>query len=244
MAKNKVEVVIRRSNLTDKNDERASYGSIKRKSISMKELIDEIADRKASDAVRLQLSQAAMEISDELLRKLADGYAVNVYNLGVLYPTVKGKIAPTAKPSEIAKQVDLGFTPSKLAKKAVSDFDIVRLDSVMAQHYITAISDASDKEGEYMKFSKDCVLRIRGKALKLYGDDAGVFLSKADRLGKPIGNRYECDVLDNTGRQTLAKLPINIEKGKWIVVFRTWLTAGGKVMKSAVEFYSEEFEIV
>lgn len=123
-------------------------------------------------------------IKAEILKCIGEGRAVNVLDLGTLYPTPSGGVSSDNPQADSLPALSLKFKPSKEAKAAISS---VKATSFMVKtgepsiRRVISLKDGSE-EGE---LSRGYPARVEGKNLKIVGEGAGVFFVPEDEDGAP-----------------------------------------------------------
>ena len=110
--RNPIDINLHKSYLT--ND---SYGRVSRRTVDVKNLIAWLRDNKKSKLDDWTMYGVAALFREAILEHLGEGFAIDLFGLGVLYITVKGAIDKAMPSEELAKHIRLDFTPSKDAQE-------------------------------------------------------------------------------------------------------------------------------
>ena len=228
----KLEITIHTSNMTSSDGERSVYGKIPLKAVKIDKVIDDI--EKVNPGINsATLLHAVSLLQSEILEKLSDGYAVDLLGLGLLYPTMKGRLTEFS-PVALANHIKVGFKPSERTKQAVKGFEVSTCAEPVKQHYISSVKPAI--EGE--EIVSGALLRLLGKGLKLSGSGAGVFVR-----GRAGGDERACKAAGSKAGELLFFLPEDMEEGEYIATVETGISAGGKALKQNVRFSSNPFTV-
>lgn len=205
-----------------------SYAKVQRTTAGMDNVIATILNHtKVFDEASLVAT--VMLFKEAILELLALGAAINLFELGTLYPCAQGNI-PSSNPniSEIPN-LSLGFTPSQEALKAVSKADISMAKPEETLPQISRIEDLSTHK-------TDCTItagqpvRITGRNLRIAGDEeqVGLYFAPQNDNGKINDNEAEWLKIDdssffkNTHTYQELILPATLESGKsYFIVIRT-----------------------
>lgn len=244
-----VNVTLQKSNLKGTEENPVYYGKIRQRKLNVMTILDEMQKDNASVLTKETMFYIASELSKRMMSKLSKGYALEMLDFGTLFITMKGEIKKTDKPKEIAKHFGIGFTPSKQAEEAVKDFEVKAVLDVSEQHYIKKICIASINETEPNVIQAGRIARMYGKALKLGGNEFGLFLAPVDNNEEVITDETKWvqvkNICTNRPSQIDFIVPDEINKNeKYKIILRTSLAAGGKPMKHSVDIESRVLTII
>lgn len=244
-----VNVTLHKSNLKGTEENPVYYGKIRQRKLNVMTILEEMQKDNASVLSKEMMFYIASELSKRMMSKLSEGYALEMLDFGTLFITMKGEIKKTDKPKEIAKHFGIGFTPSKQAEEAVQDFEVRAVLDVSEQHYIKKICIASINETEPNVIQAGRIARMYGKALKLGGNEFGLFLAPVDNNEEVIPDETKWaqvkNICTNCPSQIDFIVPDEINKNeKYKIILRTSLAAGGKPMKHSVDIESRVLAII
>ena len=219
-----------------------SYAKVQRTTAGMDNVIATILSHtKVFD--KASLVATVMLFKEAILELLTQGTAINLFELGTLYPCAQGNI-PSSNPniSEIPN-LSLGFTPSQEALKAVGKADI---SMAKAEETLPQISHIED----LATHSTDCTVsaghavRITGRRLRIAGDETqvGLYFAQQNDNGKINENEAEWIKTDNSSffKNTPSYLelflPDTLESGKsYFIVIRSASGRGKSINKTVKE---------
>lgn len=237
-APTKVNVTIRESNLPGGNGKSTLYGSVEHKRVTVKSILKEMEENHASIASKELLFYLAQELSERMMSKLRHGYAVELLDFGTIFPTMKGSIKKTDKPSEIAAHFDVGFTPSKEARAAVKSLKVANVLDVDRQHAIYSVRELLVAETPINVIKAGRIAEIKGRAIKMGGEVSGLYAAKVDEnWNKKVPPRSEWIKLSHVVTNLPSKIDFlaeGLESGSYTLIVETSLSAGGKPLKNSV----------
>ncbi len=175
-----VDITLRKSNLKAEGRRDSVYGSVEHRKISVRAILKEIEEQSSAAMSRDLMFYMAQELSRRMMEKLKQGYAVELLDFGTIYPTLKGSLEEDATRADIRKHFDVGFSPSREAKKAVSSLAVGDIHEVRSQHEIFSVTDLFNRENPEGTITEDSTVRIRGKALKLGGGPSALYAVRLD----------------------------------------------------------------
>ena len=191
------------------------------------------------------------QLNQLLLNKLAQGYAIDLLDLGTLRMTVDGSIDANSDKNEIAQKLSLAFTPSKVCRKTIQNIKIGSVKKVETSHCIQSVepvlphlvkgySESSIKSSDYPVIFTNNLARITGKALKIgEGQEQGIYLVSKG----PVVERIKVSVVaTNKPSQLLFVVP-QVPSGTYRIVVVTDISASGNKLKSQVEISSGPLEV-
>ncbi|MCR5623385.1 MAG: DUF4469 domain-containing protein [Treponema sp.] len=259
-----VDITIRKNNLKAEGRRDSVYGSVEHRKISVRAILKEIEEKSSSAMSRDLMFYMAQELSRRMMEKLRQGYAVELLDFGTIYPTLKGSLEEDATRADIRKHFDVGFSPSREAKKAVGSLVVGDIHKVRSQHDIFSVTDLFNRENPEGTVTENAYVRIRGKALKLGGSQSALY---AVRLNDDFAGETAGVAPDVASDLVPAMLPPRedwirqdriytnkpsclefcmegITKGNYVFVVETSLSAGGKSLKQSVSVHSGVIRVV
>ncbi len=213
-----------------------TYYKMQRNTLTMNNVIAEILKGRNHSSDGELLNSYAL-IKSTILKFLNNGYAVEVLDLGTLYPSI-------VKGTEKKKQhFIVGFTPSEEAKKAVESIKISSIQPESTSASITKIEDYNTGiVNSY--FSGNSVVRIYGSKLKIQDDEpstgkAGIFFapvledgSYPQEMDKWI-KIPQSNIRVNMPSSLIFKLPENIETDKdYVLILQTFASQHKGLVKN------------
>lgn len=243
--KGQVVVSVYKNPLTDDD---SSYARVERNTSKPKELIGTVEEKGNVNLDTATLHYAGTLFKEACIKLLKQGYAINLFDMGILYLTVNGSIKTKKPTAADIPELKIGFSPSSFAKNAVKDVDIQLKLYPDNTPYIAQVFDFGKKEITN-ELTASGVIEIHGTSLKLGGEGSGVWLA-------PITNDegdYDpknmipvTDIIHNLPGKLTVQLPDGLEAGKdYRIVIRTLLTKNsnkpGKTVKTGV--YDEAVSI-
>ena len=232
--------------LTVNNIDAGSY--IARVPQSKVDLVNIVSDIKAKypGLSPFEIIHAAELIKAQVLEYIKEGKAIDILELGTLYPAPKGTV-PRANPqADALPELTLRFRPSKQALAALA---AVSAESYMVKNPAPSIARvASLKEGASEgELWRTYPARITGQNLKVAGDEGGVFLVPEDKEGNPSDDESAWIAADplalsrNEPKTLEFFVPEEAEEGKaYFIAVKTWYCRSGILRKEALKGFSEE----
>lgn len=222
-----------------KEDE-STYARVQRTTAGMNNVIATILTKtKVFDEASLVAT--VMLFKTAILELLSQGVSINLFELGILYPSAQGNIS-TANPniSDIPT-LTLGFTPSQEALEAVSKADISMAKIEDTNPTISNIEDL-------FTHKTDCTItagkpmRLTGRRLKIAGDatEVGLFFAPQDgdsNIDETEANWIKADgtsFFKNTQTYLELILPETLESGKQYALIIKTAAGRGKVVNKTV----------
>lgn len=246
-APTKVNVTIRESNLSGENG-KTLYGSVSHRKVTVRSILKEMEENHASIASKELLFYLAEELSERMMNKLRHGYAVELLDFGTIFPTMKGSIKKTDKPSEIASHFDVGFTPSKEAREAVKRLKVANVLDVSEQHAIYSVHELLVTETPRNIIKTGRIAEIKGRAIKMGGEVSGLYAAKVgENWDGGLPPRSEWIKLSHVVTNLPSKIDFiaeELECGNYTLIVETSLSAGGKPLKNSVVVNSGKVSVV
>lgn len=175
-----VNVTIHKNYLTQDD---SSYAKVQRTTAGMNNVIATILTKsKLFDEATLVAS--VLLFKESILDLLSQGIAVNLFELGTLYPNVQGGIKSLNPDTTEIPSLTLGFSPSKEALSAVSKAEIANTQQEESLPVISTIEDLSTHKTDFT-VTVNMPIRIKGRRVKIAGDQSqvGLFFAKNDENG-------------------------------------------------------------
>lgn len=176
------------------NENDGYYGKITRNTVTLENIIAEIQARN-SGVDPYMVQHVAHLLEDTILSLLAQGKAVNLLNLGVLYVAVSGGING-ANPSAAAVNGFIAkFTPSASTNEAVAS---IVVDKVVVSQpaplidKVECLWDAMDPD----TIRPGKMVRLTGSRLRLGATDSGISFVPVDTGGNPSENPDDAIAVD------------------------------------------------
>ncbi len=251
--KKRLVVSLYKSNLTDGDgNSLGTYGKIKRKTISIEQIIESIQKKNPGISEQLMIT-VARYIADEIPDYIAQGYAVDMLGMGALGLRVEGHVDAGMTPQEVASHFKLSFVPSKRAENAVKNLSVshVSLESSPMQISEVKMSFASAlNEAEENVIYQNRPVMVTGSHLKIGGDVCGLFLAPVIEDGI-FAPREEWISLPmpyiNTPKRLEFFLPdsfaLEEEGEKFCLAAITSLNKNSTSRKSSMEAFSSPFVV-
>lgn len=235
-AKAHVGISFHKSYLTGKE-----YGKIDRRTVTIRNLIASITENRHVGISKVMLDLAAELLKDEMLEYLGRGFAINMFDLGVLYITVRGEISRDMKPTELAEHIQLAFTPSKMAEAKVQDFIVQKINVKPSSRYIESVIDLTNDESAYL--TAGMYTGVRGAGLKLGEENSGVYLAPV--IDGVMQSSEQWIKIKRISRNEPKNVEFLFPKcvGLFKIVIETNLSVSGKPMKSIVRIISDVVEV-
>lgn len=231
-----VNVTLHKCYLSEHN---SNYARVQRNTASMSNVIA-TALKETSRFKEEDLVAAQMVFKRAVLTLLEQGNAVNVLELGSLYPTARGSISSDNPSLSELPELSLSFTPSSEAIEAVQKADVASAILADSSPSISLIEDLfTHQSGE--KLTQGKVVRIRGQRLKIAGtkEETGLYFAPLDEDEKIDTSGANWIRLDDSGffKNTASFLefflPESLEKGKkYALIIRTAAGRGKSLNKT------------
>lgn len=176
-----VNVTIHKNYLKEDN---STYAKVQRTTAGMNNVIATILTHtKVFDEASLVAT--VMLFKDAILELLSQGIAINLFELGTLYPSMQGSIFSSNPDISEIPSLSLGFTPSQEALEAVGKADISMAKAEETTPVISSIEDLATHKTD-CTVTSGMPLRITGRRLKIGGDttEVGLFFALQDEDGK------------------------------------------------------------
>ena len=247
-----VDIKLQQSNLNSSESQKPLYyGQVQQRRFTVGNAIAELAESRSNLLSKETVFYVVSQLNQLLLNKLAQGYAIDLLDLGTLRMTVDGSIDAGSDKSEIAQKLSLSFTPSKVCRKTIQNIKIGSVKKVEASHCIQSVepvlphlvkgySESSIKSSDYPVIFTNNLARITGKALKIgEGQEQGIYLVSKG----PVVERIKVSVVaTNKPSQLLFVVP-QVPSGTYRIVVVTDISASGNKLKSQVEISSGPLEV-
>ncbi len=251
MNTNEIELINGSVNVTiHKNylkDDDSAYAKVKRTTAGMNNVIATIL-KKSTLLDKATLVASQMLFKDAILELLQQGLSVNLFELGVLYPSIQGNIENTNPSIEELPSLALGFTPSEEALKAIKNTDVSMTKLEDTSPSITLIEDLSTHKTDF-SLTGGMPVRISGRRLKVAGDaeKTGLFFAPQkedgtiDSLETDWIRVEEEKFFKNTSSYLELILPSTLQsQAKYTLIIRTASGKGGRINKTLKTLYFEK----
>lgn len=235
-AKTLVDVVVRESNLPAADGKKHQYGSIVHRKATVRSILAEMEEYNQSLASKETMFYIAKELSMRMMEKFKHGYAVELLDFGTIFPTIKGSICVSDKPSDIKKKFDVGFTASDEARDALGELGVRRVRRPYVQHCIFSIFNMFAPEEKH-QLRVECMAKITGKAIKLGGEKCGLYAAPVEENWNGLlPNREDWILMKHVTENKPSSLEfyVDLKEGFYVFVVETSLSAGGKALKKSV----------
>lgn len=223
-------------------------GKIARKTVGLKSLVAGIIAKNVG-INELMIYDAASLLQKEILQNLEAGNAINILNLGVLYPTTQGSIK-SSKLSDIPT-VSAKFTVSKITNDCAAKLAVDTVLMADTSPIIESVNDYYDEEAERGTVTRGMMAEIVGERLKVGGDGGGIFFAPVDKNGNATNEESEwIQVATGKIKANLPKtlrfyVPSAVKAGKqYRVIVRTAITSGSRTRKTLRSSASEIVEVI
>jgi len=238
-----VEVTLHKSYLTE-----AEYGKISRTTVDISHIISRIVKENQSTFSGAALYHIAGLFKEGIRNALKKGESVSLFDLGALYPTMRGAISRDMPPDELASHIHLAFTPSEIAEKEMQNIIVKNLRFAEEKREIKGIYNLYDEQAEDKVLTRGMTAQITGTKLKLGGDKSGIYFAPVDneqRLVKDSRLWVQADHITRNMPKTVEFfVPETLESGtSWRIVLETSLATNGVPMKSTVQIVSDVVQI-
>ena len=234
-----VDITLYKSHLASKetqDGEEKYYGRIKRHVVDIKNIIAETKDMNTG------ISQSIMYHVASILKKgmldfLERGYAINLFDIGIVYITVKGAITKSMSKSEIAEHIHLSFTPLRESEEKVSSLIVKNISDYKSPRIIYKVVNLWDDKYPENTVTLGKVGEVRGKNIQLGATGSSMYFAESDENGKVItdpADHIECNkIISNKTDSISFFIPENLNRDKkYIIVIETNLTVSGKESKT------------
>ncbi|MCR5290764.1 MAG: DUF4469 domain-containing protein [Treponema sp.] len=124
-----------------------------------------------------------------ILNALRQGESVNLFDIGLLYPTIRGTVHKDMSLTELAEHIHLSFTPSETAEKEVQSVIVKNVRFADAGRTIYTVINLYDEQAPDNTLTRGMTAQITGKAIKLGGDKNGLYFAPLDNKLVPVQDR-------------------------------------------------------
>lgn len=193
------------------------------------------------------LVAVSMLFKKATLGLLAQGKAVNLFEIGTVYPNALGGIN-SANPNVMdIPSLSLGFTASRDALKAVATADVSMVQLEQSLPGISLVEDLfSHETGGTLTAGKPA--RIKGCRLKIAGDSdkTGLFFAplnaqgKYDESGTDWVRIEDSSFFKNTVSFLEFTVPDGMKFGEYMLVIRTSAAKKGSIVNKSVRTFVYE----
>lgn len=223
------------------SEEQTSYAKVQRQTAYMGDVVDKAIELKGDTFGKGVLLLVAEFLRDAILALLKSGKAVDLLELGILYLTAKGGIEGLNPTASDIPPVDVDFTPSAMAKKAVEGVSVsepMHTDTSPSVKYFLDVTTC--KKGT--AFTAKGSIKVIGLRLKIAGNksDVGVFFAPQkdsggyDDTGADWIQVDEEHLAENTPGRLLFTLPATLQTDKkYTAIIKTAYAGGKRLAKNA-----------
>ena len=152
-----------------------------RSTVNIDHLIARI-QKKDSGTNAIMAKHMAALFKAEILEALSRGESVNLFDLGTLYITSKGKVIGNTPDTATIPGFQVKFTASKVTNEAVAALEIKKMILSDTSPKIGTMTDLYSGE-ETLNFTSGKSIRIEGSRLKIAGEEGGVYFAPVTELG-------------------------------------------------------------
>jgi len=149
------------------------YGKVSRYTVDTDNIIAYVAEKNPGVDM-YAVRHAAELLKREMLSLIGSGYAVNMLDLGTLFPSVNGSVSGTNPSAADIPEIIMKFTPSREAQEAISRIVVDAVTFTDGSPVISSVTDLKTKKTDGT-LSAGYSVRISGHALKLGGSDNGIW---------------------------------------------------------------------
>ncbi len=168
-----------------------NHARVQRTTAGMDNVIALVCD-KSTLFDKASLVAAQMLFKEAVLELLQQGRAVNLFELGTLYPCAQGSInSANPSPTEIPP-LTLGFTPAQVSLEAVSKANVSMSQVAQTHPVINLIEDLSTHRFDN-SLTPAKPVRITGRRLKIAGDAGATGLYFAPQDDQGVIDETEAD---------------------------------------------------
>jgi nucleoid DNA-binding protein len=236
------------SNLSQDGKKRF-YGRIRRRTVTLDNVIAHMVREYHTGVSPNIIEHAAGLLKTGMKDFLSQGYAVDLLNFGTLYITVRGEITPDMTKSELSKHIHLSFTPSLEMENEVRRLAVGIIQKPRNGRIIERIEDLSDPDSDGQTVTCGHAVKISGTALKLGGDEYGVYFAPVSADDALVKDRSAWTKVENVFTNKPSNLqfyvPEQLEPGKsYRIVVISSLSVSGNRIKSPVQTVSETVQAV
>ena len=233
----------------NQDGEKRFYGRIKRRNVTLDNVIAHIVKEYHAGISPNLIEHAAGLLKTGMKDLLSQGYAVDLLNFGTLYITLRGEITPDMTKSELAKHIHLSFTPSIEMENEVSKLVVGAIQKPANGRIIERIEDLSNPHSDGHTVTCGQAVKISGRALKLGGNEYGVFFAPVDEHDALVEDRSTWTKVENVFNNKPSNLqfyvPEQLVLGKtYRIVIISSLSISGNRIKSPVQTVSEIVQAV
>lgn len=234
-----VNVTVHKNHLDTKNI--TSYAKVCRKTADVENVIAKIAKKNGS-LDEATLMHSAILFKNGIIEQLKAGYAVNLFNLGVLYLRVSGSIEGDNPSAAEIPSVSAAFCASD---EFLSEIGTVQVGEAIKEKSESVISGFEERFGYLTDGTcyKGKLVRLTGQRLKVAGEDedkTGIFFAGQDENGSHSADESTWLKVTNIGTNTPSVLefypPEGVSEGKsYSLILRTASGNGSRVNKTVRE---------
>lgn len=234
-----VNVTVHKNHLDTKNS--TSYAKVCRKTADVENVIAKIAKQNGS-LDEATLMHSAILFKNGIIEQLKAGYAVNLFNLGVLYLKVSGSIEGDNPTAAEIPAVSAAFSASDEFLSAIGAVQVGEAIKEKSESVITGFEERFGYASDGTCYKGKSV-RLTGQRLKIAGeneDKTGIFFAEQGENGSYPADESGWLKVTNIGTNTPSILefypPDGVGEGKnYSLILRTASGSGKRVNKTARE---------
>ena len=168
-----------------------NHARVQRTTAGMNNVIALIT-QKSSLFDKASLVAAQMLFKEAILDLLQQGIAVNLFELGTLYPCAQGSIQSNNPSTTEIPPLSLGFTPAQVSLEAVAKANVSMSQVAQTNPVINLIEDLSTHKSDN-SLTPAKPVRITGRRLKIAGDTSETGLYFAPKNDQGLIDETEAD---------------------------------------------------
>jgi len=211
LPRGQVRVTLYKSNLAPEK----TYGLIDRRTLSIPDIINRIQDSNTGVTPGMMLHCARI-FREKILTLLSEGYSINMFDTGILFPAVKNGTNMTVQKSNC---IEARFSVSQEAQDAAQRIRIAEVDTSNANPRISSVESAprADTDGVLLR---NRIVIIRGCRLKQGTDASGIYFVPETEQGIPSADKDSWlrvpgyTIIENFPKSLRFYIPSGAETGK------------------------------
>lgn len=215
----------------------SSYAKVQRNTAYIGNILDKAFEKNCM-LERDEMLYAAGRLSEAMLSLLAEGKAVDVLEICIVYPKPESGIQTAAPGIKDVPAMKVGITPSEKTNKAVRGLSATADVTESSNPTVCELYDLHTCSSG-TTVSAGYPVRLKGRKLKVAGvpEETGVFLAPCDEKGAYTDDSTRwihipaADLIDNTASRLLFNVPPELS-GTYRVLIRTAYGSGNRVNKT------------
>jgi hypothetical protein len=242
LQRGQVRVTLYKSNLAPEK----TYGLIDRRTLSIPAIINRLQDSNTGVTPEMMLHCARI-FREEILTLLSEGYSINMFDTGTLYPAVKNGTDMTVQKSNCT---EARFKVSQEAQDAARRIRIAEVDVSDTNPHISSVESAprSDTDGVLLR---NRIVIIRGCRLKQGTDASGIYFVPETEQGIPSTDKDSWQrvpyytIIENYPKSLRFYIPSGTETGKrYYIRVESDISLKGTIQKKVNTGMSESSVII